>query len=109
MLKMYEMMLRAYPIVFAADGPEALVRLAEHPDVDVVLLDINMPTMSGLDVLERLRADGTLARLKVIIVSTEGHEGEIERGLAAGAAAYIPKPFDSLKVLGVITDLFREP
>ena len=109
MLKMYEMMLRAYPVVFASDGPEALSRVVEHPDIDVVLLDINMPTMSGIEVLERLRADGILPRLKVIIVSTEGHEHEIERGLAAGAAAYIPKPFDSQKILGVIAELFKEP
>jgi CheY-like chemotaxis protein len=108
MLKMYEMMLRSYPVVLASDGPEALSRVAEHPDIDVVLLDINMPTMSGLDVLDRLRADGTLDRLKVIIVSTDGHEHEIEKGLAAGAAAYIPKPFDSQRILAVIADLFKE-
>ena len=108
MLKMYEVMLRTFAVVFASDGLEALTKLEEHAEIDLVLLDVNMPNMTGLEVLERLRGSGTLERLAVIIVSTEGHEGQIQQGLEAGATAYITKPFDSDKLLGVIRDTEKD-
>jgi two-component system chemotaxis response regulator CheY len=101
-LKMYEMMLRDYPLVFASDGEEALKRLEDHPDVEVMLLDINMPKMSGFDVLGRLQASGRLPRLRVIVVTTEGNDDEVSRGLAAGAAAYVTKPFDREQLVSLI-------
>lgn len=101
-LKMYEMMLRDHPLVFASDGEEALMRLEEHPDVDVMLLDINMPKMTGFDVLGRLRESGRLPHLRVIVVTTEGNDDEVARGLAAGAAAYVTKPFDRERLVSLI-------
>jgi CheY-like chemotaxis protein len=109
MVKMYEMMLRAYPTVPALDGIEALERLDEHDDIDAMILDINMPNMSGLEVLSRLREDGRLDRLTVIIVTTDGHEDEIRRGLEAGAAAYLTKPFDADRLLSTIAGTRKEP
>jgi CheY-like chemotaxis protein len=104
-LKMYEVMLKDYAVVTAADGVEALTRLAEHPDVDLVLLDINMPNMNGLEVLDALHGQGRLPGLAVVVVTTEGGEGEVARGLEAGAAAYITKPFDGPNLLGLISGL----
>jgi CheY-like chemotaxis protein len=104
MLKMYEMMLRNYPTVPALDGMEALERLTQHDDIDVVVLDVNMPKMNGLELLARLRDEGRLEHLTVIIVTTDGHEEEIRRGLEAGAAAYLTKPFDADRLLGAIAD-----
>jgi len=104
-LKMYEVMLKDYAVVTAADGVEALRRLAEHPDVDLVLLDINMPNMNGLEVLDTLQGQGRLPGLAVVVVTTEGGEGEVARGLEAGAAAYITKPFDGSDLLGLISGL----
>jgi CheY-like chemotaxis protein len=109
MLRMYEMMLHDYATVAAMDGVEALERLRENDDVDVVILDVNMPNMGGLEVLARLREDGRLPRLTVIIVTTDGHEDEVRRGLEAGAAAYITKPFDADRLIGVIAGTGREP
>lgn len=108
MLRMYEVMLRTFPVTFASDGLEALAVIEERSDVDLVLLDINMPNMTGLEVLDRLRSSGYLDRLAVIIVSTEGHDSQIQKGLEAGAAAYITKPFDSDKLLAVIRDLDKD-
>jgi len=104
-LKMYEVMLKDYAVVTAADGVEALTRLTEHPDVDLVLLDINMPNMNGLEVLDTLQSQGRLPGLAVVVVTTEGGEGEVARGLGAGAAAYITKPFDGPNLLGLIAGL----
>lgn len=105
MHKMYEVMLRQYSLVYALDGREALDRLQEHPDIDLVLLDVNMPNMNGLEFLAQLRADGARADLPVIIISTEGRDEDTIRGLEAGATVYIKKPFHSEEILDVIARL----
>ena len=109
MLKMYEVMLRQYPLVYASDGLQALDRLREHADIDLVLLDINMPNMNGFELLSRLRSDGVHQDLPVIIISTEGRDEDTERGLQAGAAAYIKKPFHSEDILEKISQIQRVP
>jgi len=108
MHKMYEVMLRQYPLVYASDGRQALERLKEHPDIDLVLLDINMPNMNGLEFLAEMRSDAARADLPVIIISTEGREEDTARGLEAGASAYIKKPFHSEEILDVINRLEKK-
>jgi two-component system chemotaxis response regulator CheY len=108
MHKMYEVMLRQYPLVYASDGRQALDRLQEHPDLDLVLLDINMPNMNGLEFLAELRSDPGRAGLSVIIISTEGREEDTARGMEAGATAYIKKPFRNEEILDVISRLEKK-
>ena len=108
MHKMYEVMLRQYPLVYASDGRQALDRLRDHPDIDLVLLDINMPNLNGLEFLAELRSDAARAELPVIIISTEGREEDTARGLEAGATAYIKKPFHSEEILEVISRLEKK-
>ena len=105
MHKIYEVMLRDTPLVTASDGRQALARVHEHADLDLVLLDINMPNMNGLEFLSELRASGRLAGVRVIVISTEGREEDSARGLAAGASAYIRKPFRSEELHQVIEGL----
>ena len=105
MRKMYEVMLRQYLLVFAADGREALDRLRENADIDLILLDINMPNMTGLEFLAEMRADSANAGTRVVIISTEGREEDAARGLEAGADAYISKPFRTEQILEVISRL----
>ena len=105
MHKMYEVMLRQFPLVYALDGREALDRLRQHGDVELVLLDINMPNMNGLEFLAEMKSDGAIADTPVIIISTEGKEEDTTRGLEAGAAAYIKKPFHREEILDVISRL----
>jgi CheY-like chemotaxis protein len=104
--KMYEVMLRPCMLIAAHDGREGLARLAENPDVDVIILDINMPHMTGLEFLSQVKAKPELVGIPVIIVSTEGKEEDVARGLKAGAVAYLKKPFqreDLLKIIGRLT------
>jgi two-component system chemotaxis response regulator CheY len=108
MHKMYEVMLRQYPLVYASDGRQALDRLQDHADIDLVLLDINMPNMNGLEFLAELRSDAARADLPVIIISTEGREEDTARGIEAGATAYIKKPFHSEEILEVISRLEKK-
>lgn len=103
--KMFEMMLRDYQLVHAHDGREGLQRLGEHADIDLILLDINMPGMNGLEFLAEVRHDAALAAIPVVIISTRGSEEDTERALSEGATAYITKPFRSEEILDVISRL----
>jgi two-component system chemotaxis response regulator CheY len=76
-------------LVEAENGVEALRLLAERR-FDLILLDINMPVMSGFTLLEQLQARSDVP--PVIVVTTEGAQEDIERALALGAAAYVMKP-----------------
>jgi two-component system chemotaxis response regulator CheY len=105
MHKMYEVMLRQYALVYASDGRQALDRLQEHEDIDLVLLDVNMPNMNGLEFLAKIRSDGSRSLLPVVIISTEGRDEDTVRGMEAGATAYIKKPFHSEEILDVIARL----
>jgi two-component system chemotaxis response regulator CheY len=79
-------------LVFARHGQEALTKIDAEGAPDVIVLDINMPVMDGLEFLRRLRAL-TIPRPFVIIVSTEGKDDDLKRGLEAGADGYVRKPF----------------
>ena len=100
--RMFEMMLRQYPLVHAYDGREALQRLAEHADVDLVLLDVNMPNMNGLELLAAMKADKKLARIPVVLITTEGSDDQTKKGLEAGATAYVKKPFRNEELISVV-------
>jgi two-component system chemotaxis response regulator CheY len=103
--KMFEVMLRPHTLVHAEDGREGLNRLVEHTDVDLILLDINMPRMNGLEFLSEIKKSDAFAEIPVVVVSTEGKDEDTERALAAGAAAYIKKPFQSESILRVVSDV----
>jgi len=79
---------------FARHGEEALRKSESEGGPDVIVLDINMPVMDGLEFLRRLRTlAANCARARVIIVSTEGKDQDLQRGLEAGADGYVKKPF----------------
>jgi two-component system chemotaxis sensor kinase CheA len=80
-----------YEVVEAKDGLQAL-SLARTGNYDIVFLDINMPGMTGLGVLESIRQDPKLAGLPVVLVTTLGHATDVERGKDLGASAYLTKP-----------------
>lgn len=103
--KMFNVMLRQYDVIHAHDGQEGLQCLGEATDVDLILLDVNMPNMNGLEFLSRVKADAALKEIPVVIISTEGKEEDTIRGLEAGASAYIKKPFGNQELLEVIQRL----
>jgi two-component system, chemotaxis family, chemotaxis protein CheY len=88
----------------AANGIEALARLAEH-DVGVILLDINMPTMTGLQLLARMKRNQRLKDIPIVIASTEGSEERAEQMAEFGAAGYLRKPFVPEKLRDVLSPL----
>lgn len=91
-----------FEIVEAKNGQECLDAIAEHAP-DVVLLDLNMPVLSGFDVLERLHAQG--ASVPVIVISADIQESSKERCLQMGARAILSKPFPEQKLTEMLTQL----
>lgn len=83
---------------YATNGREGYGLLAAHPELALVLLDLNMPEMNGLEVLERRRAEGLHPHIPVVLVTTEGSAEDEARGRNAGAWEYLRKPFQPADV-----------
>lgn len=101
---MYEIMLSQYELVHCYDGLDALQKLAEHPDIRLILLDLNMPRMSGLEFMAKVKQDAVFSEIPTVIVSTEGREEDTQRGLDAGAVGYITKPFVREDIIAMLED-----
>jgi DNA-binding response OmpR family regulator len=85
----------------ASDGESGLAAVAAiRPDV--VLLDWMMPGIDGLEVCRRLRADPDTAALPIVLLTARAREVDVERGLAAGADAYVAKPFSQPELLDAV-------
>ncbi len=82
----------------ATNGREGYKLLAAHPELSLVLLDLNMPEMNGLELLERRRADQLHLHIPIVLVTTEGTAEDEARGRAAGAWDYLRKPFQPADV-----------
>jgi CheY-like chemotaxis protein len=80
-------------VMVAHDGMEALARLRDT-EIDLVLLDINMPRMDGFELLERMRAEKLLEHVPVVMCSTSTYQEDISRAKELGARGYLPKPPD---------------
>lgn len=93
--QMYRLVMSRYncAIADAMNGQEALEVLAVQSDVDLILLDINMPVMNGVQFLEKASALGIVSKIPIIVISTEGKEEDTIRGLKLGARGYLTKPF----------------
>ena len=91
----------------AADGVDALKKLATSPPPDLILTDINMPIMDGLKLVQRVRTDDKLRDVPIIIITTEGGAEDRARALALGANAYITKPIQAPRVMATVKELLR--
>jgi CheY-like chemotaxis protein len=87
-----------YTVVEAADGAQAWA-LTKELKPALVLLDVQMPGQSGLEVLRSIKADPSLKTTRVILLTSKAQERDIEVGLIAGADFYLTKPFSPLDLL----------
>lgn len=100
---------RAYEVSIAPDGDAGLAFLRAHPDVDLVLLDVNMPGKSGLDVLAEIRDDPRLAAVPVIVLTAAGQRTYAERAAALGARGFLTKPFSPKKLARRVAAMLGDP
>ncbi len=84
---------QGYRCVSASDGPTALDKLAQEP-IDVILLDVMMPVMDGLQVCERLRADTRLKEIPVILLTAKDDVDTRASGMRLGVSEYLTKPIN---------------
>jgi len=95
-----------YDVARAGDGEEAIEK-ARALRPAVVVLDVMMPRLTGLEVLAALRADASFEDVKVVLLSARVQEGDIARGLDAGADAYLAKPFRADELVTAIQELLE--
>jgi two-component system chemotaxis response regulator CheY len=95
-----------YRIVEASSGFEAL-RLLPREKVDLILTDINMPDINGLELISYLRNNSNYRSIPVIIISTEGSQKDIDKGKRLGANEYLIKPFDPVRFQALISSYLR--
>lgn len=83
-----------YELLFANDGVEALERLEQHPNIDILILDINMPRMNGFEVLEQIKTHPEYKNIAVLVLTNFDEIDNEMRGLDLGAVDYIRKPLN---------------
>ena len=88
----------------AENGFEAL-RLLPRVEYDLILTDINMPDINGLELVSFVKQDPRYAQVPLVIVSTEGSERDRDKGLELGANGYLIKPFDPEELRAMVVDL----
>lgn len=107
--QMYRMVLGRDPetrLIFARDGVEGLDRAAEEGDVDLFLVDVNMPRMDGLEFLRRLRGELGVVDTPAIVISTEAEESDRSAARDAGATSYLRKPWTPDELRAAIREVY---
>lgn len=110
LLRLMEFVLakQGHILLTATNGEEALEMVRAHRP-DLVVLDIMMPRLDGLDVARVLRADPALTTIPIVMLSAKAQDEDIARGLAAGADRYITKPFAPDELADVVAGYLSAP
>lgn len=92
-----------YQVVEAEDGQDGLEKLKANADVAMIISDVNMPNMNGLEMVEKLKANGNT--VPVIMLTTEGAADLIQRAKAAGAKGWLVKPFQPDQLVAAVSKI----
>jgi CheY-like chemotaxis protein len=99
-------------LVLALDGREAIQSLQEQAEEnrlpDLILLDINLPDSSGLDLLEKIKQEPRYSRIPVVILTGSNMDDDIQRSYDRGASTYLVKPISNHSLMLVIRNLFAQ-
>lgn len=90
-----------YQVLEASDGDEAWRLVQEHRP-NVAILDVQMPGLSGLEVTRAIKGDPALDGIRVILLTSQAQQADIQAGLSAGADQYLTKPFSPVELLNVL-------
>jgi len=95
-----------YDVVAAADAEEAL-KLAAEGQVEMVVTDLNMPGMDGIELIKKLRAQPNYRFTPIVMLTTESQEAKKQEGKKVGASGWIVKPFTPEQLVGVVQKFVR--
>jgi signal transduction histidine kinase/HAMP domain-containing protein/ActR/RegA family two-component response regulator len=93
---------RKMQVIHAENGKIAIAHLQAHPDVDLVLMDMMMPEMDGIEATRIIRQDQRFSRLPIISLTAKAMKGDRDKAIQAGASDYVTKPVDPEKLLSVM-------
>lgn len=95
-----------YEVIQAVDGEEALEKLEDQP-VKMVITDLNMPKMDGLELIRKIRQNPSYKFIPIIMLTTESQESMKSEGKSAGATGWIVKPFKPEQLLAVVKKVMK--
>ena len=90
-----------YEVVVAVDGMDAVNKL-EHTQVDMMITDLNMPRMDGIELIRSVRTTSQYKFIPIIMLTTESQDSKKQEGKAAGATGWVVKPFKPEQLIGVV-------
>lgn len=96
-----------YEVIEACDGKDALSKLNATSKVSLIISDVNMPNMDGITFVKNAKMMPNLKFTPIIMLTTDGHEARKMEGQAAGAKAWIVKPFQPAQMLEAVAKLVR--
>ena len=95
-----------YEILTAADGATC-IEVAERERPDLILMDVVMPRMTGVEACKKLRAQAETRDIPIILVTTRGEPSSVELGFESGCNDYVTKPINSMELLGKVESLLE--
>ncbi|MDX2214195.1 MAG: hybrid sensor histidine kinase/response regulator [Oculatellaceae cyanobacterium bins.114] len=98
---------KGFRVLQAQDGVEAIAYLQQHPDIALVICDIEMPRMNGFQFLHQSRQDGRLAQIPVVMLTSRTADKHRQLALELGATAYLTKPYAEDELLSTVTTLIH--
>lgn len=98
---------KGFDVVSAENGLDAIEKLASH-DVNLIMSDLNMPFMDGIELVKTLKADPNTLHIPILMVTTEADPEEKAKAMEAGASAYLVKPVTAEAVALNIKDILKE-
>lgn len=91
-----------YEVICAEDGTVAMEKLAEHPDIDVVVLDRMMPKMDGIAVVNAMKSSESYKKIPIVMQTAAAQKDQITEGIKAGVYYYLTKPYDKEMFLSIV-------
>jgi len=102
---------KGFDVVAAENGLDAIEKLASH-DVNLIMSDLNMPYMDGIELVKNLKADPNLSHIPILMVTTEADPEEKQKAMDAGASAYLVKPVSaetvSINIKEILKEIFKK-
>lgn len=94
-----------FSVVEAEDGQDGINKLTANPDVAMIISDVNMPNMNGIEMVEAIKTAGKHGAIPIVMLTTEGSSELIERAKAAGAKGWLVKPFKPDQLIAAVQKL----